>query len=99
MKKSHSTSARARSALTRGVVTATAPASAGGMVALLAAVAAPPGAVAEAAGTGTTDKQRVDAAAVVRLEPSADVLLLSDQDFVLALWQRARESVQPATAA
>ncbi|MEV3987930.1 AbfB domain-containing protein [Streptomyces sp. NPDC049837] len=72
-------------------MTATALASVSGMVAPLAAVEAPSGAVAAAAGIGTTDKQRVDAAAVVRLEPSPDVLLLSDHDFVFALWQKARD--------
>ncbi|MEU9417893.1 AbfB domain-containing protein [Streptomyces sp. NPDC048272] len=91
MKKSHSNSARMRRALTHGLVTATALASVTGMAAPLAAVAAPSGAVAAAAGIGTTEKQRVDAAAVVRLDPSPDVLLLSDHDFIHALWQKARD--------
>ncbi|MGW2563611.1 AbfB domain-containing protein [Streptomyces sp. NPDC001514] len=72
-------------------MTATALASVSGMAAPLIAVAAPSGAVAAAAGIGTTDKQRVDAAAVVRLDPSPDVLLLSDHDFIHALWQKARD--------
>ncbi|WP_328966583.1 AbfB domain-containing protein [Streptomyces sp. NBC_00239] len=57
----------------------------------LVAVAAPAGAVAAASGIGTDDRQRVDAAAVVRLDPSPDVLLLSDHDFIHALWQKARD--------
>ncbi|MET8705857.1 AbfB domain-containing protein [Streptomyces californicus] len=44
-----------------------------------------------AAGIGTTELQRVDAAAVVRLDPTPDVLLLSDYDFIHALWQKADE--------
>lgn len=90
MKKSHSNSARVRMAVTRGLVTATALASVTGMAAPLA-VAAPSGTVVSAAGIGTTEKQRVDAAAVVRLEPGPDVLLLSDHDFLHALWQKARD--------
>ncbi|MEU0662081.1 hypothetical protein ABZ523_23690, partial [Streptomyces lavendulocolor] len=54
-------------------------------------MAAPPAAPAAAAGIGTTDTQRVDAAAVVRLDPSPEVLLLSDHDFIHALWQKARD--------
>lgn len=79
-----------KKAVTRGLVTATALASVTGVAAPLIAVATPSAAVA-AAGIGTNDKQRVDAAAVVRLDPSPDVLLLSDIDFVHALWQKARD--------
>ncbi|MER7765029.1 AbfB domain-containing protein [Streptomyces sp. NPDC097619] len=91
MKKSHPHSARMRRAVTHGLVTATALATVGGIAAPIAAVAAPSGAVAAAAGIGTDDKQRVDAAAVVRLEPAPDVLLLSDHDFIHAIWQKARD--------
>ncbi|MER7763711.1 AbfB domain-containing protein [Streptomyces sp. NPDC097619] len=77
--------------MTRGLVTATALAAVTGVAAPLIVVATPTGAVAAAAGIGTDDKQRVDAAAVVRLDPSPDVLLLSDHDFVFALWQKARD--------
>ncbi|WP_367139651.1 MULTISPECIES: AbfB domain-containing protein [Streptomyces] len=45
-------------------------------------------------GIRTTDTQRVDAASVVRLDPSPDILLLSDYDFVHALWQKARDAGQ-----
>ncbi|MER7832182.1 hypothetical protein [Streptomyces sp. NPDC095602] len=55
------------------------------------AAPAPPHQAARAVGFGTTETPRVDAAAAVRLEPAADVLLLSDHDFVHALWQKARE--------
>ncbi|MFH8985471.1 AbfB domain-containing protein [Streptomyces varsoviensis] len=41
---------------------------------------------------GTSDEQRVAAASVVHLDPSPDVLLLSDRDFVFALWEKAREA-------
>ncbi len=34
----------------------------------------------------------MNAAAVVRLDPTADVLLLSDYDFIHALWQKARDA-------
>ncbi|MGR4878591.1 AbfB domain-containing protein [Streptomyces sp. LARHCF249] len=90
MKKSYSISRRMSKAVTRGLVTATALAAVSGVAAPLIALAAP-SAAAAAAGIGTTDKQRVDAAAVVRLDPSPDVLLLSDIDFVHALWQKARD--------
>ncbi|MFI6009587.1 AbfB domain-containing protein [Streptomyces sp. NPDC051243] len=86
-----------RRIVTRGLVAATA------LTAVTGAVA--PGAVAEstptvgtsdvaarAAGIGTTDTQRVEAAAVVRLDPTADVLLLSDYDFIHALWQKAGDA-------
>ncbi|MEV3993563.1 AbfB domain-containing protein [Streptomyces sp. NPDC049837] len=91
MKNSNSNSARVRRAVTRGLVTATAVASVTAVAAPQAAIAAPPAAPAAAAGIGTTDTQRVDAAAVVRLDPSPDVLLLSDHDFIHALWQKARD--------
>ncbi|MEV6954238.1 AbfB domain-containing protein [Streptomyces sp. NPDC051183] len=90
MKKSYSNSRRMTKAVARGLVTATALAAVSGAAAPLIALAAPSAAVA-AAGIGTTDKQRVDAAAVVRLDPSPDVLLLSDIDFIHALWQKARD--------
>ncbi|MFE1559050.1 AbfB domain-containing protein [Streptomyces sp. NPDC058734] len=60
-------------------------------VALAAPSRPEPKAVAQAAGIGTTETQRVEAAAVVRLDPAPDVLLLSDYDFVHALWQKARD--------
>ncbi|WP_106969408.1 AbfB domain-containing protein [Streptomyces bikiniensis] len=45
------------------------------------------------AGTiGTDETQRVNAAAVVGLDPTADVLLLSDSDFIHALWRKANEA-------
>ncbi|QGV77290.1 AbfB domain-containing protein [Streptomyces ficellus] len=96
----HTTPARIRTIMTRGLVTATALAAVAGAVG-----AAAPGAAADSAptapgtgtadlaaragGIGTTDTQRVEAAAVVRLDPAPDVLLLSDYDFVHALWQKA----------
>ncbi|MHC3389566.1 AbfB domain-containing protein, partial [Streptomyces lavendulocolor] len=70
MKISNVKSARVRGAVTRGLVTATAFASVTAVAAPHAAVAAPPAAPVAAAGIGTTDTQRVDAAAVVRLDPS-----------------------------
>ncbi|MFC8918369.1 AbfB domain-containing protein [Streptomyces sp. NPDC047821] len=91
MKNSNPNSARVRRAVTRGLVTVTAVASVTAVAAPQAAIAAPPAAPAAAAGIGTTDTQRVDAAAVVRLDPSPDVLLLSDHDFIHALWQKARD--------
>ncbi|MFJ8650260.1 AbfB domain-containing protein [Streptomyces sp. NPDC093546] len=95
MKNSNTNSVRVRRAVTRGLVTVTALASVTAVAAPHAAVAAPP---AAAAGIGTTDTQRVDAAAVVRLEPSPDVLLLSDHDFIHALWQKARDGGEPLDA-
>ncbi|MER7109840.1 AbfB domain-containing protein [Streptomyces sp. NPDC000229] len=91
MKITNPNSARVRRAVTRGLVTATALASVTAVAAPQAAIAAPPAAPAAAAGIGTTDTQRVDAAAVVRLDPSPEVLLLSDHDFIHALWQKARD--------
>lgn len=85
-------STRLRRTLSHGIVTTTVLAAALGVAAPGAgAVAAAPGASAQAAGIGTTDTERVNAAAVVRLDPTADVLLLSDYDFIHALWQKARD--------
>lgn len=95
MKKSHSNSARMRRAATLGIVTATALAAVSGMAAPPTAVAAAAGSAAAAAGIGTTDKQRVDAAAVVRLDPTPDVLLLGDHDFIHTIWQKARDNGEP----
>ncbi|KMS78004.1 hypothetical protein ACH49_18425 [Streptomyces leeuwenhoekii] len=88
------TSPRLRAAVTRGLVTATALAAVSGAVApgAVADTNAGPDVVAHAAGIGTTDTQRVEAAAVVRLDPTADVLLLSDYDFIHALWQKASDA-------
>ncbi|MGW6972146.1 AbfB domain-containing protein [Streptomyces sp. NPDC054952] len=55
------------------------------------AVPVPPHEEVRAVGIGTTETQRVDAAALVRLDPTWDVLLLSDYDFIHALWQKARD--------
>jgi len=79
-------------AITRSVVTVTALAAVTGAVSPGAAVAASSDAVAQAVGIGTTDVQRVEAAAAVRLDPTADVLLLSDYDFIHAIWQKARDA-------
>ncbi|MFG2179993.1 AbfB domain-containing protein [Streptomyces abikoensis] len=92
MHKSQTNSARTRNILKRGLVATTALAAVAGAVAPGVAVAAPSGAVAAAVGIGTTDTQRVDAAAVVHLDPTPDVLLLSDHDFIHALWQKARDA-------
>ncbi|MER5629002.1 AbfB domain-containing protein [Streptomyces nitrosporeus] len=91
MNTSHIAPRRTRMRLTRGIVTVTALATVAGTVGLSTASAQPAGTVVQAAGIGTTDLQRVDAAAVVRLDPTADVLLLSDYDFIHALWQKARD--------
>ncbi|WP_420167313.1 AbfB domain-containing protein [Streptomyces violaceoruber] len=93
MKKSSVPPARVRRTVTRGVVITTALAATLG-AAVPGVLAAGPTAEAStrAAGIGTTDTQRVNAAAVVRLDPTADVLLLSDYDFIHALWQKARDA-------
>ncbi|MET9540272.1 AbfB domain-containing protein [Streptomyces sp. NPDC006553] len=82
-----------RRAVTRTAVGTTAMAAVLAVIAGTAAFAAPasPGREARAVGIGTTETQRVDAAAVVRLDPTWEVLLLSDHDFVHALWQKARD--------
>ncbi|MFF8828644.1 AbfB domain-containing protein [Streptomyces sp. NPDC015131] len=93
----HTTPARIRTLVTRGLVTATALAAVTGVTAPMAVAdqtPASPGAgpadrAARAAGIGTTDVERVEAAAVVRLDPTPEVLLLSDYDFIHALWQKA----------
>ncbi|MFH8712699.1 AbfB domain-containing protein [Streptomyces zaomyceticus] len=94
MNNRHHTSARTRMFLTSPLVTVTAlTALAGAAVPAGASVAQPSAdVVARAAGIGTTDTERVDAAAVVRLDPTADVLLLSDYDFIHALWQKANDA-------
>ncbi|MFK0294237.1 AbfB domain-containing protein [Streptomyces sp. NPDC090442] len=91
MDKSHTNSAGMRRAIKRGIVTATALAAVTGVAAPVS-FATPTESVAQAAGIGTTDEQRVDAAAVVHLDPSPDILLLSDGDFIHALWQKARDA-------
>ncbi|MFE0043823.1 AbfB domain-containing protein [Streptomyces albireticuli] len=73
------------------MVISTALAAVVGVMAPGPATAQPLGAVASTGGIGTGEAQRVDAAAVVRLEPSPDVLLLSDYDFIHALWQKAKD--------
>ncbi|MEV6394569.1 AbfB domain-containing protein [Streptomyces sp. NPDC051907] len=87
-------SVRVRRTVSRAVVGATAMAAALTVTAQSAAYAVPTPAhtQARAAGIGTTETQRVDAAAVVRLDPTADVLLLSDYDFIHALWQKASDA-------
>ncbi len=95
MNSKHSTSARMRRIVTRGLTTATALAAVTGAVAPGAVADSTPATAdvaARAAGIGTTDDQRVEAAAVVRLDPTADVLLLSDYDFIHALWQKASDA-------
>ncbi|MFE4308807.1 AbfB domain-containing protein [Streptomyces sp. NPDC056891] len=82
-----------RRAVTRTVAGTTAVAAVLAVSAGAAAFAAPapPHQEARGVGIGTTETQRVDAAAVVRLDPTWEVLLLSDYDFVHALWQKARD--------
>lgn len=96
MNTKHMTSAWMRRTVSRGLVTATALAAVTGTLAPGTAAAGTtartPDTAARAAGIGTTDTQRVEAAAVVRLDPTPDVLLLSDYDFVHALWQKARHA-------
>ncbi|WP_338931296.1 AbfB domain-containing protein [Streptomyces netropsis] len=92
MRNRQITSAHVRRVITRGIVTTTALAAVASVVAPGVAVAKPANAVAETSGIGTTDTQRVEAAAVVRLDPSPDVLLLSDYDFIHTLWQKAKDA-------
>ncbi|WP_432128625.1 AbfB domain-containing protein [Streptomyces sp. bgisy082] len=82
-----------RRAVRRAVIGTTATAAVLGLTAGTAAHAAPepPHQLVRAVGIGTTEAQRVDAASVVRLDPTPDVMLLSDYDFVHALWQKARD--------
>ncbi|MEU1312274.1 AbfB domain-containing protein [Streptomyces cinnamoneus] len=69
-----------------------------GVVAPASAIAEPANAAAQAGGIGTEVQQRVDAAAVVGLDPTAQVLLLSDYDFIHALWQKARDAGESQAA-
>ncbi|MEW2577663.1 AbfB domain-containing protein [Streptomyces syringium] len=80
-----------REAIRRGLVTAT-------VLTAVLGVYTPGTAAADVAkesiaadSIGTTETQRVAAASVVRLDPTPDVLLLSDYDFIHALWQKARD--------
>ncbi|MGW8328796.1 AbfB domain-containing protein [Streptomyces sp. NPDC055897] len=98
MNTKYTASARTRTVLTRGMVTVTALTALTGVIAPGTAAAAAPAAsdlLPKASGIGTTDTQRVEAAAVVRLDPTTDVLLLSDYDFIHALWQKARDAGEP----
>ncbi|WP_078919157.1 AbfB domain-containing protein, partial [Streptomyces sp. NRRL S-481] len=97
MNSNHIASARVGRIMTRGFVTATALAAVASAVAPTAVADSSPDVaasnlVASAASIGTTDAQRVEAAAVVRLDPTAEVLLLSDYDFIHALWQKASDA-------
>ncbi|WKK22257.1 AbfB domain-containing protein [Streptomyces olivoreticuli] len=92
MSKRRFTSVGVRQIVTHGIVATTTLAAVTSVVAPGIAVAAPSSAVADAGSIGTNDEQRVAAAAVVRLEPTPDVLLLSDYDFIHALWQKARDA-------
>ncbi|MEV6399100.1 AbfB domain-containing protein [Streptomyces sp. NPDC051907] len=95
MNTKHTAPARMRRIVGRGLVTATALAAVAGAVAPGAVADSPTGTqdvAARAAGIGTTDAQRVEAAAAVRLDPTAEVLLLSDYDFIHALWQKASDA-------
>ncbi|MFF4602810.1 AbfB domain-containing protein [Streptomyces sp. NPDC001339] len=47
---------------------------------------------------GTSETERVKAAAVVGLDPTPDVMLLSDRDFIFALWEKARDAGECLTA-
>ncbi|MEU7134140.1 AbfB domain-containing protein [Streptomyces sp. NPDC046261] len=98
MKKSQAHSARVRRAITRGIVTTTALAAVAGIAAPGAAVAQPSDAVAPAVQIGTSEEERVAAASKVDLDPTAEVLLLSDHDFIHALWQKARDKGQDREA-
>ncbi|MFB7630568.1 AbfB domain-containing protein [Streptomyces sp. NPDC056149] len=91
MDKSRTNSAGMRRVIKHGIVTATALAAVTGVAAPVA-FAAPTDSVARAAVIGTDEIQRVDAASVVGLDPSSEVLLLSDSDFIHALWQKARDA-------
>ncbi|CAM5641294.1 hypothetical protein SCALM49S_04812 [Streptomyces californicus] len=93
MKKSSVPPARVRRTVTRGIVITTALAATLGATAPGVLAAGP---TAEAVDPGRGHRQpptqRVNAAAVVGLDPTADVLLLSDYDFIHALWQKARDA-------
>ncbi|MFD9796609.1 AbfB domain-containing protein [Streptomyces sp. NPDC059070] len=91
MDKQDITPARMRRAITRGVVTTTALAAVAGVAAPGVAHARPAQAVAAAAAIGTDEKQRVEAAAVVGLDATWDVLQRNDVDFIQELWRKARE--------
>lgn len=91
MDKQDITSARMRRVITRGIVTTTALAAVVGVAAPGVAIARPGEAVAAAAAIGTDEKQRVEAAAVVGLDATWDVLQRSDLDFIQELWRKARE--------
>ncbi|GGR46411.1 AbfB domain-containing protein [Streptomyces netropsis] len=80
-----------REAIRRGLVTATALTAVVGVYTPGTAVAHVVKESIAADSIGTTETQRVAAASVVRLEPTPDVLLLSDYDFIHALWQKARD--------
>ncbi|WP_372411271.1 AbfB domain-containing protein [Streptomyces luteireticuli] len=63
-----------------------------------AAVAEPLNAAAAADSIGTTEPQRIAAAGLVGLDPTPDVLLLSDYSFIRALWQKANGAGEKRTA-
>ncbi|WP_274912530.1 AbfB domain-containing protein [Streptomyces sp. WZ-12] len=98
MHKTHTTSARVRRAFTHGVVAASALAAVTGVLAPATAAAAPSSAASQGADIGTGEIERVKAAAVVGLDPTPDVMLLSDRDFIFALWEKAKDAGESKTA-
>lgn len=91
MHNSHITSARVRKIVTRGIVATTALAAVTGAVVPATAAEHPAKASAQAGSVGTTPEQRIEAASKVDFDPSSEVLLLSDYDFIHVLWQKARD--------
>ncbi|MFF4602574.1 AbfB domain-containing protein [Streptomyces sp. NPDC001339] len=62
------------------------------------AAAAPSPAASQGADIGTSETERVKAAAVVGLDPTPDVMLVNDRDFIFALWEKARDAGERLTA-
>ncbi|KOU04866.1 hypothetical protein ADK86_08150 [Streptomyces sp. NRRL F-5755] len=86
-------SARARQLITRGIVTATALAAVTGIAAPAGAFAAPSGAAGAVADvTRTTPEQRIAAASKLGFEPAPEQYAMSDRDFILVLWSKAKDA-------
>ncbi|MEU7186294.1 AbfB domain-containing protein [Streptomyces sp. NPDC045369] len=97
-------STRARRLVTHGIVTATALAAVTGIAAPAGAFAAPSAAASAVDVIRTSEKDRVNAGLKIEYEVTAEQLGVSDRDFIIVLWDKARaaggkwEAVRQAAA-
>ncbi|MFH8346532.1 AbfB domain-containing protein [Streptomyces sp. NPDC018045] len=91
-------SARARRLVTHGIITATALAAVTGLAAPAGAFAAPSGAVRAADVIRTSEKERVNAGYKLGFEVTTEQLGMSDRDFIIVLWEKAKDAGEKLSA-